>query len=94
MPQASAGRSRATILAETETGGRLVAFRSAGCTTGCGMSARCRCRPTFTSPLADPERYQTVYSRIEGSVASSTAGLHFTPELLLELRERGVTWPL
>ena len=46
--------------------------------------------PYIHEPLADPERYQTVYSRIEGSVASSTAGLHFTPELLLALRERGV----
>jgi S-adenosylmethionine:tRNA ribosyltransferase-isomerase len=41
-------------------------------------------------PLADPERYQTVYGRIEGSVAASTAGLHFTPELLADLRRLGV----
>lgn len=46
--------------------------------------------PYIHQPLADGERYQTVYSRVEGSVASSTAGLHFTPELLLTLRERGV----
>ena len=46
--------------------------------------------PYIHEPLADPERYQTIYSRIEGSVASSTAGLHFTPELMLALRERGV----
>ncbi|MCS6844363.1 MAG: tRNA preQ1(34) S-adenosylmethionine ribosyltransferase-isomerase QueA [Caldilineales bacterium] len=46
--------------------------------------------PYIHQPLADSERYQTVYSRVEGSVASSTAGLHFTPELLLTLRERGV----
>lgn len=46
--------------------------------------------PYIHTPLADGERYQTVYSRIEGSAASSTAGLHFTPELLLRLREQGV----
>ncbi len=46
--------------------------------------------PYIHAPLADGERYQTVYSRVEGSVASSTAGLHFTPELLLALRARGV----
>jgi len=38
----------------------------------------------------DPERYQTVYARREGSVAAPTAGLHFTPELLLALRDRGI----
>ena len=46
--------------------------------------------PYIHTPLADSERYQTIYSRVEGSVASSTAGLHFTPNLLLALRARGV----
>jgi S-adenosylmethionine:tRNA ribosyltransferase-isomerase len=42
-------------------------------------------------PDAD-ERYQTVYSTREGSVAAPTAGLHFTPELLEALRTRGIGW--
>ncbi|MBI4419313.1 MAG: tRNA preQ1(34) S-adenosylmethionine ribosyltransferase-isomerase QueA [Gemmatimonadetes bacterium] len=39
---------------------------------------------------ADRERYQTVYAREDGSVAAPTAGLHFTPEILTQIRERGV----
>ena len=46
--------------------------------------------PYITKPVADPERYQTVYSREEGSVAAPTAGLHFTVRLLDELRQAGV----
>ncbi len=46
--------------------------------------------PYIHRRLADPERYQTVYSRQPGSVAAPTAGLHFTPKLLEQLRERGV----
>ena len=47
--------------------------------------------PYITEPLADPERYQTVYSRARGSAAAPTAGLHFTPELLERLDVERVT---
>jgi S-adenosylmethionine:tRNA ribosyltransferase-isomerase len=41
--------------------------------------------------LADRERYQTIYAREKGSVAAPTAGLHFTPEILAGIKERGIT---
>src|SRR5919202_2304614 len=47
--------------------------------------------PYITEPLADPERYQTVYARDPGSAAAPTAGLHFTPELLAQLDVEYVT---
>jgi S-adenosylmethionine:tRNA ribosyltransferase-isomerase len=47
--------------------------------------------PYITEPLADPERYQTVYALDPGSAAAPTAGLHFTPELLASLEVERVT---
>ncbi len=45
--------------------------------------------PYITEKLADQERYQTVYSKVEGSAAAPTAGLHFTDELLDKIRASG-----
>ena len=46
--------------------------------------------PYIHEKLSDPERYQTVYAKTPGSAAAPTAGLHFTPRLMDELRAKGV----
>ena len=79
----------AEIVAETESGGRLVRF-DRPVEPLLDELGTVPLPPYIHRPLADPERYQTVYGRIEGSVAASTAGLHFTPELLVDLRQKGV----
>jgi len=48
--------------------------------------------PYITEKLKDEERYQTVYSKEEGSAAAPTAGLHFTSELMQKLRDKGVNF--
>ncbi|MCX7670476.1 MAG: tRNA preQ1(34) S-adenosylmethionine ribosyltransferase-isomerase QueA [Anaerolineae bacterium] len=81
----------ATIVAEAEDGGplRIVSF-DPPVREWLWEVGEVPLPPYIHQPLSDAERYQTVYSRVEGSVASSTAGLHFTPELLVALREHGV----
>lgn len=79
----------AQVLEEGERGLRVLAFdRSAlALAEAVGQTPL---PPYIHQPLADGERYQTVYARTPGSAAAPTAGLHFTPELLLRLREEGM----
>jgi S-adenosylmethionine:tRNA ribosyltransferase-isomerase len=82
-------RLAATIVSETASGGRMVRFDQTiePLLDELGIIPL---PPYIHKPLADSERYQTVYGHREGSVAASTAGLHFTPDLLIEVREKGV----
>ncbi|MHB0857403.1 MAG: tRNA preQ1(34) S-adenosylmethionine ribosyltransferase-isomerase QueA [Anaerolineae bacterium] len=87
----SAGILRGQVEAETESGGRLIRFAEP-VEPFLGNLGSVPLPPYIHTPLRQPERYQTVYARTEGSVAAPTAGLHFTPELLERTRQLGVEW--
>ncbi len=85
----------ATVLESLEGGERLVRLHTGAANVtvreAIGRVGATPLPPYIHAPLADPERYQTVYARPEGSVAAPTAGLHFTPQTLRALEERGIT---
>ena len=75
----------------TETGERHVKFDYEGSFEDVLSRAGTMPLPPYIhEKLKDPERYQTVYGRENGSAAAPTAGLHFTPELLESIRAMGV----
>ncbi len=79
----------AAVVDSTPAGGRVVAF-SVPIETLLEQLGVIPLPPYIHSALDDPERYQTVYARVKGSVAAPTAGLHFTPELVQRLQQDGV----
>jgi len=85
------GQLTATVEAEIEDGKRLVRFRYQGIFLEVlEQLGKMPLPPYIKAELQDNERYQTVYSKVVGSAAAPTAGLHFTPELLRSIQEMGV----
>ena len=85
------GSLTATIVGETETGNRLVEFHYEGIfMERLEELGKMPLPPYIKEELEDGERYQTVYSRVNGSAAAPTAGLHFTKELLAQIEAKGV----
>lgn len=81
----------ATVLEATEVGGRVIQFAYEGIFEAIlEQLGQMPLPPYIHERLEDPERYQTVFARESGSAAAPTAGLHFTPELLDQLRAKGV----
>jgi S-adenosylmethionine:tRNA ribosyltransferase-isomerase len=81
--------SYVTVVAKEDEGQGIVEL-AAGIAEDLASFGRVPLPPYIHSHLDDDERYQTVYSRVEGSAAAPTAGLHFTGEALSELRAAGV----
>ena len=79
------------VLSVTDSGERIVKFAYEGTFEDVlSRVGTVPLPPYIHEKLADPERYQTVYARENGSAAAPTAGLHFTPALLGRIREKGV----
>ena len=85
------GELTATVQSVTEGGNRIVKFHYDGVFLEIlERLGKMPLPPYIKEELADGERYQTVYSKIKGSVAAPTAGLHFTSRVLKALTARGV----
>ncbi len=85
------GELRAEIVEVVEGGNRLVRFEYMGIFQEVlDQVGIVPLPPYITKKLDDPERYQTVYSKYRGSAAAPTAGLHFTDELLDDLKQEGI----
>ena len=85
------GRLKAEVIEVKDDGNRVVRFEYEGISEEILDSlGEMPLPPYIREKLEDKNRYQTVYSKIEGSAAAPTAGLHFTDELLETLREKGV----
>lgn len=85
------GELTATVRDVQEDGNRVVEFHYEGIFLEIlERLGKMPLPPYIKAELADQERYQTVYSREVGSAAAPTAGLHFTKELLEEIRAKGV----
>lgn len=78
---------RAEVVGLGEGGIRVMSFSDE---TRLPALGRVALPPYIHVPLTAPERYQTVYASVDGSVAAPTAGLHFTTELIDRIRSKGV----
>ena len=85
------GKLRAEVLETVDDGNRLIKFYYDGIWEEVLDSlGEMPLPPYITHKLKDKSRYQTVYAKFDGSAAAPTAGLHFTPELLKKIEEKGI----
>ena len=85
------GLLKAEVIGVVEEGNRLIRFEYEGIFEEIlDQLGQMPLPPYITHQLEEKNRYQTVYAKHSGSAAAPTAGLHFTPELLDEIKEKGV----
>ena len=85
------GKLKAEVIETVNDGNRIVRFEYDGLFENVlDELGEMPLPPYITQKLQDKDRYQTVYSKHEGSAAAPTAGLHFTKELLCEIEKKGI----
>jgi S-adenosylmethionine:tRNA ribosyltransferase-isomerase len=85
------GKLKAEVMETVNDGNRIVRFEYEGLFENVlDELGEMPLPPYITEKLQDKDRYQTVYSKHEGSAAAPTAGLHFTKELLCEIEKKGI----
>lgn len=86
------GLLKGTVVDVVEEGNRMIQFSYVGIFEEIlDQLGQMPLPPYITHQLQDKNRYQTVYAKHEGSAAAPTAGLHFTKELLEEIKQKGIT---
>lgn len=86
------GLLKGVVIDVVEEGNRLIQFQYEGIFEEIlDKLGQMPLPPYITHQLKDKNRYQTVYAKHDGSAAAPTAGLHFTPELLKEIEQKGVS---
>ena len=85
------GRLKCRVMETTDVGGRIVEFECEGSfEAALDALGEMPLPPYIHEKLADRDRYKTVYAKQDGSAAAPTAGLHFTPQLMDRIRDKGV----
>ena len=81
---------KAKIIRKTPSGSRILDFRHLDVDAFLTKMGAVPLPPYIKKEIQDPDDYQTVYAKCKGAVAAPTAGLHFTPQLIKRIEEKGV----
>lgn len=84
------GDYKAKIISKTSSGSRILDFRPLDVDDFLARIGTVPLPPYIKKEIRDPDDYQTIYAKHQGAVAAPTAGLHFTPQLIKSIEEKGV----
>ncbi len=86
------GMLKGEVVGRTDQGTRVIKFESDHFMDDLLNLGEVPLPPYIKKPIEDRDRYQTIFARYEGSSAAPTAGLHFTDEIFIKMKEKGIDW--